>query len=197
MIQRRIFTQLHDGSITCSCTAGDRFVKLINFFNDAGFVFHTPTPCLNIFLVTASVRHKHRYPLLDAHPHPSSAAQPGASMLQTRAPPPPKTSILPFPFAVLSPPSASTRSHPRDIAIASTSIPPPLASPRQIHDRVSGSYDAHRASVHVRRNQSTISSPNLPSTDTDEIITEKKEAPGNAKKGKKRKERNAPANIAS
>jgi hypothetical protein len=33
--------------------------------------------------------------------------------------------------------------------------------------------------------------------DTDEIITGKKEAPRNAKKGKKPKERNAPANIAS
>ncbi|KAJ7867468.1 hypothetical protein B0H13DRAFT_2351898 [Mycena leptocephala] len=54
---------------------------------------------------------------------------------------PPKTSILPFPFAVLSPS--------QHIAIASTSIPPPLASPRQIHDRISGSYAAHRASLHV------------------------------------------------
>ncbi|KAJ7912602.1 hypothetical protein B0H13DRAFT_2474694, partial [Mycena leptocephala] len=103
-----------DGSIACSCTAGDRFAKLIDFFNDAGFVFHTPTSCLNIFLVTASVRHKHRCPLLDAHPHPSSAAQPGAStsasMLQTRALP--RRASSPSLSPSFPPPSVSTRSHP-------------------------------------------------------------------------------------
>ncbi|KAJ7919198.1 hypothetical protein B0H13DRAFT_2656894 [Mycena leptocephala] len=41
---------------------------------------------------------------------------------------PPRTSILAFPFAVLSPSQ-------RFLCIASTSIPPSLASPRQIHDR--------------------------------------------------------------
>jgi hypothetical protein len=113
MIQRRIFTQLHDGLITCSCTAGDRIAKLIQFFNDAGFVFNTPTSCLNIFFVTASVRHKHRCPLLDAHPHPSSAAQPGASasarMLETRALPGRASSPSLSPS--FPPFSVSTRSH--------------------------------------------------------------------------------------
>ncbi|KAJ7870409.1 hypothetical protein B0H13DRAFT_2350434 [Mycena leptocephala] len=91
---------------------------------------------------------------------PSSAAQPGtstsASMLQTRAAP--KRASSPSLSLSFPPPSVNTRSHrPWDITgflcIVSTSIPPPLASPRQIHRRVSGSYAAQRAqcaSLHVR-----------------------------------------------